>query len=1275
MMSQQHLFQNLHLTRDAFTEHPDWRNYTFIEVFIRRLPVQTKTVDIHRNLHKYGNIILIILKDRRDGDRSSNAEVIFKPPPAIELWKPGRVFKFQLDDGTTSCIKLRLSRRQKKNFSVDSPVRPGVTYDQELTLDARSIDFGILRSLRRMTVMRSVERMTMDRTSVATSFTLNLSKMQIEIKFPVHLCSTNGDKIREYRFWIALDDKFSIWQMQRANGDVSCILHVTDPPWYSRRLEQQIAASHTDDSNIWRDDDLWTRQTDIVHAKNDFAEIDETPVSIQKNGNTINIARWTTFRVNLSRQSWLEKGCVLVNALNDFSIKIVQMDAFEIDTPAAPYEAAYWSLLPSAAEKSLRSTDLFAPHTQPDLPFAVRYQLDVCISQGWLSEFDITEKFVQQLRARSEHKAIQTLIQVDTFRERVYDPMSIFTNIKYQKPIRAKQLPPNCVEVRHVIVTATGIKLLTPTLEQSNRVFRLYKSSADYFLRVKFEDDEYRGQTKLYSSSNNKMDLIFRRVKRTLTHGISIAGRHYEFLAWGNSQLREHSCYFFSKTENGVTAEKIREEMGVFEHEKIVAKRAARMGQCFSTTSAIPVQIPMISRSKCIRDITNGKYTFTDGVDLKVRESQFKFDSRSKELEIIRSSQFWQPYLNRQLITVLSNLGVLDSIFLDMQKSMIQALDAAMKDDSAALKVLRDNIDPNGMTLKLCDLVLNGFRQSHEPFVMSVLNLWRAWSLKYIKEKAKIRMPEGCFVLGVVDETATLRGHVDALQVPDPASQKDKEKCLPEIFVQFTDPQTNRKRVVEGICIIARNPSLHRGDVRVVKAINVPALHHLCDVVVMPQNGDRDLPSMCSGGDLDGDDYIVCWDKRLIPPVWNAEPFHYNAPEPKKASGDITLEDIIGFFIDYLRNDRLGRIAHAHLAAADYYDDGIQNANCLELVQLHSQAVDYPKTGVPAELPRRLERRDWPHFMEKKTGRYVSKKVLGQLYDAAKRENAKLRTERRFDSRILDALKPSPQMKKEAALLKYDYDVAMQQTMARFKIGTEFEVWSTFVLHHSKSSQDYKFHEEIGQISRALKEQFYEAIVTVCGGNTFQHLAEFAVAAYQVTTDAFLAATETRSDGSTEKQPLISFPWLLSDTLGKIASASDSRGGGPLISAGWSQQTAQQPQPQAQAYPRPIEQELDVLDKAKQTATVGGSGEMTKDSSIGRSGSSDVSSSLMHVSRDSLSQSSKIESITSGGLGAVGEDDWQLEKMALNDGMMKDPAQMTTEELAALGIGDDDDDL
>jgi len=41
--------------------------------------------------------------------------------------------------------------------------------------------------------------------------------------------------------------------------------------------------------------------------------------------------------------------------------------------------------------------------------------------------------------------------------------------------------------------------------------------------------------------------------------------------------------------------------------------------------------------------------------------------------------------------------------------------------------------------------------------------------------------------------------------------------------------------------------------------------------------------------------------------------------------------------------------------------------------------------GEPAEMPKRLRPRKWPHFMDKKFKPkeqiYISKKILGQLYD------------------------------------------------------------------------------------------------------------------------------------------------------------------------------------------------------------------------------------------------------------------------------------------------------
>lgn len=69
-------------------------------------------------------------------------------------------------------------------------------------------------------------------------------------------------------------------------------------------------------------------------------------------------------------------------------------------------------------------------------------------------------------------------------------------------------------------------------------------------------------------------------------------------------------------------------------------------------------------------------------------------------------------------------------------------------------------------------------------------------------------------------------------------------------------------------------------------------------------------------------------------------------------------------FVDFIKNDVLGRICNTHLAVADQF--GPQDQECLDLAELASKAVDFGKTGVPvlkSELP--LEVEEYPDFMGK----------------------------------------------------------------------------------------------------------------------------------------------------------------------------------------------------------------------------------------------------------------------------------------------------------------------
>jgi RNA-dependent RNA polymerase len=87
---------------------------------------------------------------------------------------------------------------------------------------------------------------------------------------------------------------------------------------------------------------------------------------------------------------------------------------------------------------------------------------------------------------------------------------------------------------------------------------------------------------------------------------------------------------------------------------------------------------------------------------------------------------------------------------------------------------------------------------------------------------------------------------------------------------------------------------------------------------------------MCSGGDLDGDDFFVIWDKDLQPPETNCEPMNYVAPLPKEQSS-IKVTDLLKFFVRFMKNDALPTIAHAHLGQSDALPRGIKDPKCMYL--------------------------------------------------------------------------------------------------------------------------------------------------------------------------------------------------------------------------------------------------------------------------------------------------------------------------------------------------------
>jgi RNA-dependent RNA polymerase len=110
--------------------------------------------------------------------------------------------------------------------------------------------------------------------------------------------------------------------------------------------------------------------------------------------------------------------------------------------------------------------------------------------------------------------------------------------------------------------------------------------------------------------------------------------------------------------------------------------------------------------------------------------------------------------------------------------------------------------------------------------------------------------------------------------------------------------------------VVTRNPCFHPGDIRLLTAIDVPALHQLKNVIVFPMDGPRSHPAEMSGGDLDGDTFWVSHEQKLLFNE-NEEPFDYHDQATEDAKqieleiGTVyTIDDVCNFFVEYIEADK-----------------------------------------------------------------------------------------------------------------------------------------------------------------------------------------------------------------------------------------------------------------------------------------------------------------------------------------------------------------------------------
>lgn len=1132
---------------------------------------------------------MINLFDPKNNRGTMSAKVKFEPPPSRKFWSHGV-------DVEHPAYPHGLSLSAYADDTTDGPSANDAAHNHpgNVNIPLGSLGFGCMVKPTVMHVMKSV------RSEQNSRLQLDKKRKIINIFFSYSTEPTKSNYWATSREFKAVIRISTIEKILEANDDEwqHLVVVLPHPPEYFRKCET-ISDTFQDNPQRWSADRTWYRATNIrVQDENPQTC---PPVALHddmENDSHINIGRWTTFRLSFD---------VRQHAGNNSPYKVIQSTLSEFNIFSHPNcefdegkAVSAWEYLDHPSTGGQQPSTLLGLRPIVHLESNVRYQLEVCISRGLLSEYTISFDFLRRLATLSPSDATRRLEYIADEKQRMIEPMDLFEIEDAEFYVSNARLPYFCAYVRRASITPTTILLSSPTVEMSNRVLRKYSHLQDRFLRVQFIGESEFGRIHAHNQQN---DDIWKRVRRTLFQGVRIGSRVYEFLAFGSSQLRECGVYFFCPTDH-VSCDDIRAWMGDFDHIKIVAKYAARLGQCFSTTREIRgTGKPQV---KYIPDVERNGHCFTDGVGLiskffaqaitqdmtldvlseptafqfrmggskgmlavwpqikwqevHIRNSQEKFKSKSKGLEVVRCASRATATLNRQTITILESLGVPRSAFLKLLREQIKSFENAAQSSSAAVELLTKFVDANQNTLVLAELLKAGFKTAEEPFTANLLKLWISWSFKLLKEKARIHVTQSAFVLGCVDETGTLQGH---FRETEGSVSKNVDR-LPQIFLQLTDPDRyNQKTVVTGVCIVGRNPSLHPGDIRVVHAVDEPRLRHLTDVVVFPSTGDRPVPSMLSGGDLDGDDFFIIWDGDLIPREWNYPPMDYKGPNPQKLDRDVAVDDLRDFFVNYMKNDVLALIAVSHLAFADEF--GPKSQLCLHLADQHSRAVDYPKTGEPADFDPKEQPRRWPHFMERKST-YHSKKALGAIYDEVAKHSTNFDPswEHAFDKRITERFEIEEDTLEAAKVIKTQYDISVRRLLAQYEVKTEFELYTSWCMSRPRIGSDFKRQESLGHEYDAVKQRFRDQCYNMLDGNEPEQLDKFVAAMYKVTEEDVKAARKDEEElanndlsngisGGSEPvvpvMPLISFPWIFHWVMIRLAMGENYKPGKAVLAA------------------------------------------------------------------------------------------------------------------------------
>ncbi|KAK3937348.1 RNA dependent RNA polymerase-domain-containing protein [Diplogelasinospora grovesii] len=460
---------------------------------------------------------------------------------------------------------------------------------------------------------------------------------------------------------------------------------------------------------------------------------------------------------------------------------------------------------------------------------------------------------------------------------------------------------------------------------------------------------------------------------RLLRSGVSLQGVGYHFYGHSNSQLKSRSCFLYAASKEDIS--KKVEALGDFSKMKTVGKKAKRIGLLFSVAQVATTVSP--DRCEDIPDIETPDYVFTDGcgliapvlarelarrvriifrdqrytpsvfqiryrgykgvvtVDprmakekktlLKLRKSMRKFNGGEDHSFAVvdYSKPYAYGFLNDEAIVLLDALGIARPVLLRKQEEHFQLLADARTDFRAAFRLLSYVNRPD-----LAEKLLMDGVESLRPQINKLINAEHGKMLnKRDEQRCRIFVQQSRLLFGVCDAWNVLK----------------EGECT----VKVTMEGDGQPYALKGTEVsVIRNPCLHPGDWQKFRVVEKPELAHLVDCIVFSTRGRRPAADMMSGGDLDGDQFFVCWDKDLIPSRLSRPALYPGGRDPLRFN-PITDDDRLVYFAKYT-NASLGQVKNLYLDWARAC--GPMSPQCQELNRLFSQCVVGNRIKIPEKL-------------------------------------------------------------------------------------------------------------------------------------------------------------------------------------------------------------------------------------------------------------------------------------------------------------------------------------